>query len=70
MDCNTYWEYTPFSPVCIGDFDGSGLVDGLDVGILLSNWGGDLDKFDLNGDDTVDGADIGILVSNWGPCDG
>lgn len=34
-----YWEYTPYSPVCIGDFDGSGNVDAFDLGVFLGNWG-------------------------------
>lgn len=63
-----YWEYTPFDPVCIGDFDGDDDVDGGDLGVLLANWNSDLEVFDLNGDDVVDGIDIGVLLANWGQC--
>jgi hypothetical protein len=63
-----YWEYTDYAPVCIGDFNGDGEVDGADLTILLASWGSDLDAFDLNGDDTVDGQDLGILLGRWGPC--
>ncbi|MBL9119216.1 MAG: hypothetical protein JNL80_04790 [Phycisphaerae bacterium] len=63
-----YWEYTPYSPVCIGDFDGNGLVNAVDLGILLGAWGLDLDQFDLNGDNTINGIDVGIFLGNWGPC--
>jgi hypothetical protein len=65
-----YWEYTLFAPVCIGDFDGDGVVDGADLGTLLANWDSDLALFDLNGDDVVDGIDIGLLLAQWGVCPG
>jgi hypothetical protein len=43
-------------------------VDGLDFGILASNWqqsGKIWTTADFNGDGTVDGLDFGILASNW-----
>lgn len=63
-----YWEYTPFSDVCVGDFNGDGVVNGTDLGVLLGNWGSDLNLFDLNGDDIVNGQDVGFMLANWGPC--
>jgi len=52
------------------DFNGDGVVDGADLGILLSAWGtcpvDDDCPADLNGDGVVDGADLGILLSLWG----
>lgn len=63
-----YWEYTLFSPVCIGDFNGDGFVDGSDIGLLLGNWNSDLELFDLNGDDVANGIDLGIMLANWGAC--
>ncbi len=46
------------------DLDGDSIVDGSDLGILLSNWGmagiGDLDN-----SGTVDGADLGELLACW-----
>lgn len=63
-----YWEYTDYSPVCIGDFDGDGAVTGADLSQLLANWGGDLEVFDLSGDAVIDGQDVSILLSNWGAC--
>ena len=41
-----YWEYTDYSPVCVGDFNGDGTVDGGDLTILLAGWGSDLDAYD------------------------
>jgi len=49
-----------------GDLNGDGIVDGADLGILLSNWGSCQGcDADLNGDGVVDGADLGLLLSNW-----
>jgi hypothetical protein len=55
---------------CLGDLDLNQLVDGGDLGILLSQWGtaspgtaGDLDA-----DGYVGGADIGHLMAKWGIC--
>jgi endonuclease/exonuclease/phosphatase family metal-dependent hydrolase len=57
-----------------GDLNGDGVVDGADLGLLLSAWGdcpaeaagsGIPCSADLSGDGTVDGADLGILLSNW-----
>jgi hypothetical protein len=51
-----------------GDVDGNGVVDGGDLGILLSAWGPcDGCAADLNGDGTVDGADLGQLLTAWTP---
>jgi len=54
----------------IADLNCDGVVNGADLGILLSSWGqcvdGALCPADLNGDGVVDGADLGILLSNWG----
>ena len=52
---------------CPADLDHNGVVNGADLGLLLSNWGGS-GTGDLNGDGTVDGADLGLLLSAWGPC--
>lgn len=51
---------------CLGDFNGDGVVDGSDLGLLLGDWGGT--EFDLNDDGAVDGSDLGILLGAWGDC--
>ncbi len=56
------WPGTPGNPA---DLNGDGSVDGVDLGILLGNWGGS-GPADLSGDGTVDGVDLGILLGNWG----
>lgn len=49
-----------------GDVNGDGVVDGADLGILLSAWGECVEcAADLNGDGVVDGADLGMLLSAW-----
>ncbi|MFO0875176.1 MAG: hypothetical protein U0575_14560 [Phycisphaerales bacterium] len=48
------------------DFDGSGMVDGADLGVLLAAWGTAACAADLNLDGVVDGADLGLLLSAWG----
>ena len=47
-----------------GDLNGDGVVNGADLGLLLSGWG-QPGIADLNGDGTVNGADLGLLLSNW-----
>jgi hypothetical protein len=48
------------------DLNGDGVVDGADLGILLSAWGATGHPADLNRDGIVDGADLGMLLSAWG----
>jgi glyoxylase-like metal-dependent hydrolase (beta-lactamase superfamily II) len=50
----------------IGDIDQSGVVDGADLGVLLSQWGTPGPSANLNDDGIVDGADLGVLLSAWG----
>ena len=55
---------------CLGDIDGSGTVDGVDLAIVLGAWndvGTDLPG-DLNGDNTVDGIDLALILGAWGDC--
>jgi len=47
------------------DLNCDGVVDGADLGILLSRWGSNDCAADLNGDGVVNGADLGILLSSW-----
>ena len=49
----------------LGDFNGDGLVNGADLGIMLGAWGTDDPEVDLNGDGIVDGADLGIELGLW-----
>lgn len=51
---------------CAADLDGSGEVDGADLGLLLGGWG--TAAGDLDGTGETDGADLGLLLGAWGPC--
>lgn len=62
----TWSSVLPAEPVCVGDLNNSGSVDGADVSTLLGAWG--LPAGDLNSDGTTDPADLGILLGAWGAC--
>ncbi|MEO2049073.1 MAG: hypothetical protein ABGX16_21145 [Pirellulales bacterium] len=51
------------------DLNLNGVVDGLDLGITLGNFGSSSDEAggELNGTDPVDGLDLGILLGDWNP---
>jgi len=58
---------------CTGDIVGNGIVNGADLGTLLSYWGPRTsDPFsvacDIDQNGVINGADLGLLLSNWGPC--
>jgi hypothetical protein len=54
---------------CPADLSGDGVVNGADLGLVLSAWGrtGVLLE-DLDHDGIVNGADLGLVLSGWGPC--
>ncbi|MSR29144.1 MAG: hypothetical protein EXS03_06175 [Phycisphaerales bacterium] len=52
------------SPI-MGDVNGDGTVDGMDLTALFSAWGTSSASADINGDGTVDGLDLTALFSNW-----
>jgi len=52
------------------DLTGDGIVDGADLGALLTQWGecpggSEGCPADFDGDGVVDGADLGLLLANW-----
>lgn len=48
------------------DLNNDGVVNGADLGIMLSAWGATNSPANLDGAGTVDGSDLGILLANWG----
>lgn len=58
------------SASCVGDVNGSGVVDAADLAVLLGQWGqsGGGEPADLNTDCEVNALDLGILLGNWGSC--
>jgi hypothetical protein len=57
------FECQAFAPA---DFNRDGVVDGIDLGVLLAAWGTPGGPADLNGDGVVDGNDLGSLLGSWG----
>jgi formylglycine-generating enzyme required for sulfatase activity len=58
---------------CTGDILADGVINGADLGAMLSYWGPRTTApfsvaSDLNGDGVINGGDLGLLLSNWGPC--
>jgi len=55
---------------CLADFTHDGVLNGADLGVLLSNWGLTLPSGagDVNHDGIVNGPDLALLLGSWGPC--
>lgn len=52
-------------PRCIGDFDGSGGVDGDDISAFFAAWQAGETSADVDGSGGVDGDDIGVFFDHW-----
>jgi hypothetical protein len=56
---------------CPGDINESGVVNAVDISMILSSWGTNGGKFpraDTNHDGTVDAQDLAVVLSGWGNC--
>ena len=53
-------------PRILGDLDGNSIVNGDDLGILVTSWGATDSPADLDESGSVNGDDLGILLTNWG----
>ena len=58
---------------CAGDIFDDGLVNGGDLGVMLTYWGPTTEspasqRCDLDANGIVDGGDLGVLLANWGAC--
>ncbi|MBL9141804.1 MAG: hypothetical protein JNK53_08055, partial [Phycisphaerae bacterium] len=60
-------DNTPELSDCDADFNGDRIVNGADLGLLLTAWNTN-GVYDLNNDNVVNGADLGLLLANWGTC--
>lgn len=56
-------------PTCLADVNEDLVVDGVDLGMLLADWGAQNSVADFNQDGFVDGQDLGILLGDWGGCE-
>jgi hypothetical protein len=64
--CSTRNVTVEFVDPCPADLNGDNIVNGVDLGLLLSAWG-TADQ-DITGDNWTDGVDLGIMLASWGPC--
>jgi len=56
---------------CPTDLNGDGGIDGADIAVLFSHWGGcgpNDQVADFNHDGCVNGSDLPYILSDWGPC--
>jgi serine protease len=58
----------PPPPPCDADFNGDGVVDGGDLGILFAWFGNGNVPGDLDDDGVVTDADVGLFLGAWGDC--
>jgi hypothetical protein len=49
-----------------GDINQDGIVNAIDLSLLVSRWNTNDPDADLNNDGTVNAIDLSLLVSNWG----
>ncbi len=58
---------------CPADIDGSGVVNAIDLAIVIGYWGTDGGKdypqADIDGSGEIDGADLATLLGSWGACE-
>jgi hypothetical protein len=57
---------------CAGDVSGDGIVNGIDLALLLASWGACPARggcpTDLDGNGLTNGIDLAILLAAWGSC--
>lgn len=58
----------PPPPPCDADFNGDGVVNGADLGVLIAWFGSGGYPGDLDDSGTIDGADLGLFLGQWGDC--
>jgi hypothetical protein len=61
---------TPAGGGCTGDLNGDGTVNGVDLAVLIGQWGpcGGTCSGDLDADGKVDATDLLIQLAKWGDC--
>jgi hypothetical protein len=68
-------EFVPLAPVCEGNFDDDGDVDGSDLAMFAADFGrtdcatGDPCEGDFDGDNDVDGSDLAMFAADFGRTD-
>jgi hypothetical protein len=55
----------PPPPPIEGDFNADGVVDGIDLGLILGAWGTNVPDYDLNNDGVVGGYELAFVLGLW-----
>ncbi len=78
--CNFAWDqvctqeaasscsFPPCYGLCEGDFDANGVVNAVDLAVILGAWGTSAACGDVDGSGVVNAADLAQLLGNWGSC--
>ncbi|MSR19250.1 MAG: DNRLRE domain-containing protein [Phycisphaerales bacterium] len=61
-----HWTPPPPPPPNLGDLNGDGVVNGVDLGMVLGYWGIANSPGDANNDGLTDAADLSLVISGWG----
>ena len=54
-----------YSAPIVGDFNGDGLVNSIDLSLMTSAWNTNNATYDLNRDSIVNSLDYAVMVQNW-----
>lgn len=53
---------------CVADVVVDGAINGVDLALVINDWGQTDSVADINRDGVVAGADLALILSSWGPC--
>ena len=56
--------FTPTTPI-VGDLNSDGLVNSIDLSLLITRWNTNYSAYDLNSDGLVNSLDYVVMVLNW-----
>tara|TARA_R110002012_G_scaffold158753_4_gene320294 strand:+ start:351 stop:926 length:576 start_codon:yes stop_codon:yes gene_type:complete len=59
------WRLSVFVDTPDGDINNDGVVNGVDLGLLINEWGTENSQADLDSNGIVDSVDLHILLANW-----
>ena len=54
---------------CPTDVNGDGMIDVVDLTLVILAWGTDDPDADINNDGDVNVIDLTLLILDWGPCE-